>query len=54
MTSLLKPGDPFVYMKVGVHANESLKDIIQRTKDKGNGFRALIHELVESELFQTK
>lgn len=32
MTSLLKPGDPFLYMKVGVHANESLKDIIERKR----------------------
>ena len=31
-----------------------IKVIVQRTKDKGNGFRALIHELVQSELFQTK
>lgn len=28
----LKQGDPFLYMKVGVHANESLKDIIQRKR----------------------
>lgn len=34
MTSLLKPGDPFLYMKVGVHANESLKDIIQRKRSE--------------------
>jgi hypothetical protein len=32
VTSLLKPGDPFLYMKVGVHANESLKDIIKRKR----------------------
>lgn len=28
----LKQGDPFLYMKVGVHASESLKDIIQRKR----------------------
>lgn len=33
MTSnTLKPGDAFVYMKVGVHANESLEDIIERKR----------------------
>lgn len=31
-----------------------IKGIAQRTKDKGNGFRTLIHELVQSELFQAK
>lgn len=30
--TVLRPGDPFLYMKVGVHANESLKDIIQRKR----------------------
>lgn len=29
---ILKPGDPFLYMKVGVHANESLQDIIERKR----------------------
>lgn len=29
---LLKPGDAFLYMKVGVHANESLEDIIKRKR----------------------
>ena len=28
----LKQGDPFLYMKVGVHANESLEDIILRKR----------------------
>ena len=31
-----------------------IKDIAERTKAKGYGFRTLIHELVQSELFQTK
>lgn len=30
--SILKQGDSFLYMKVGVHANESLQDIIQRKR----------------------
>lgn len=30
--NLLKPGDAFLYMKVGVHANESLQDIIDRKR----------------------
>lgn len=30
--SVLQPGDPFLYMKVGVHANESLKDILDRKR----------------------
>jgi len=30
--SILQPGDSFLYMKVGVHANESLKDIIERKR----------------------
>lgn len=30
--SILKPGDPFLYMKVGVHASESLEDIIKRKR----------------------
>lgn len=29
---LLNPGDFFLYMKVGVHANETLKDIIERKR----------------------
>lgn len=28
----LQTGDPFIYMKVGVHANESLADIIKRKR----------------------
>lgn len=32
MTDLLKPGDAFLYMKVGVHANESLEEIIKRKR----------------------
>ena len=32
--SLLKAGDAFLYMKVGVHANESLEDIIQRKRSE--------------------
>lgn len=31
---ILKPGDPFLYMKVGVHANESLEDILRRKRDE--------------------
>lgn len=31
-----------------------IKDIAERAKAKGYGFRTLIHELVQSELFQTK
>ena len=30
--STLKPGDSFLYMKVGVHANETLKSIIDRKR----------------------
>lgn len=30
--SVLKQGDSFLYMKVGVHANESLEDIIARKR----------------------
>ena len=30
--SVLKQGDSFLYMKVGVHANESLEDIITRKR----------------------
>lgn len=30
--SVLKQGDAFLYMKVGVHANESLEDIIARKR----------------------
>ncbi|WP_031409604.1 hypothetical protein [Thiomonas sp. FB-Cd] len=30
--TMLKQGDPFLYMKVGVHANESLQDIILRKR----------------------
>lgn len=30
--NVLKPGDSFLYMKVGVHANESLQDIIERKR----------------------
>lgn len=30
----LKNGDPFVYMKVGVHAKEELKDIIARKREE--------------------
>jgi len=32
MSAILKPGDSFLYMKVGVHANESLEDIIRRKR----------------------
>lgn len=32
--NILKPGDPFLYMKVGVHANESLEDILKRKRDE--------------------
>jgi len=32
MTDSLKPGEAFIYMKVGIHANESLKDIIKRKR----------------------
>ncbi len=43
MTSgILLPGDSFLYMKVGVHASESLQDIIERKraeiKDAGVAF----------------
>jgi hypothetical protein len=30
MSEVLKPGDGFVYMKVGTHARETLEDIIKR------------------------
>lgn len=30
MTDLIQPGDPVLYMKVGMHAQESLADIIER------------------------
>jgi hypothetical protein len=30
MADLLKPGQGFLYMKVGTHAQESLEDIIKR------------------------
>jgi hypothetical protein len=29
---ILKPGAPFLFMKVGVHANESLQDILDRKR----------------------
>lgn len=32
MSVILKPGDSFLYMKVGVHASESLEDIIKRKR----------------------
>jgi hypothetical protein len=32
MTDILKPGDGFVFMKVGTHARESLPDIIARKR----------------------
>lgn len=32
MSNILKPGDSFLYMKVGVHASETLKDIIDRKR----------------------
>lgn len=31
-SELLRPGDSFLYMKVGVHANETLADIIARKR----------------------
>jgi hypothetical protein len=30
MNKIIKPGNPVIFMKVGVHAKESLEDIIQR------------------------
>lgn len=30
MTDLIRPGDPVLYMKVGMHAKESLEDILER------------------------
>lgn len=30
----LGPGDPFIFMKVGVHASESLESIIQRKREE--------------------
>lgn len=32
MHNILQAGDPFLYMKVGVHASESLEDIIRRKR----------------------
>ena len=32
MASILKPGDGFLYMKVGTHAQETLQDIIERKR----------------------
>ncbi|MDF2462789.1 MAG: hypothetical protein K0Q43_1024 [Ramlibacter sp.] len=32
MALKLEPGDPFIFMKVGVHAREPLKDIIERKR----------------------
>lgn len=32
MADILKPGDPFIFMKVGIHAKESLEDIIDRKR----------------------
>lgn len=32
MADELNPGDPFLFMKVGVHANETLEDIIKRKR----------------------
>lgn len=38
--SILQPGTPLLFMKVGTHANESLKDILDRKKKeiKDGGF----------------
>lgn len=34
MADELKSGDPFIFMKVGVHAKESLADIIKRKREE--------------------
>lgn len=34
MTKILTPGDPILFMKVGMHAAESLEDIIARKKQE--------------------
>jgi hypothetical protein len=34
MSQIIKPGDGFLYMKVGIHAKEPLPDIIKRKKEE--------------------
>ena len=34
MTDMLSPGTGLIFMKVGIHANESLDDIIKRKRDE--------------------